>query len=740
MLTWCGLLTRCGSHFPMSSDHVDAPVLNWDLMGDLAVIGPLQTSIDPVALVDGEDLIGYPGEVERFPEPTLSRGLISRLREWDAIGMTYFQTDASIAGGQSGGVLVSEDGDVIGITGFFFGEQGFSLAASASDVLTRVEKLIAGEDVDGLGDRRISLEGGQLEHNITLNNVWHQRMYVINESAGTAVDVELEGESDDIFGLFDLYGDALILVDDGLSGVESGSATTQLNAPHLLIAAQFSEVAGEFRLSSNRSLAPFDDPDDGMIVAVGETVVAGVDYPGDVDYFEIELEEGQTIDISVDSVLVDSFLNVDYLRATVEQVVDDDDSGGGLFGLNAKVTYRAPHTGSYFIAIQSSIVSEVGGYFLTVAQAPAGATPALVPTPAPIATIASPFGPMALYESAQYPFAIQYPAAWTEQPPQPELGIVASFAGEQNAILIIVEEDLEASGFGEMTLEEYGDAIIATAEANGAVLVSREQITTAQSLPAELVEYSVLGGAFASTRVIFLHEDKMGFGATYLAPKARHEELALLIEYSLSTFRVREPGQEVQDAAFYLLRGDFYGFYFGEFLLAIEDYSEAIRLNPEHAGAYNGRGITHWLLRKFDQAIEDLNQSIALDEGFAGAYNNRALVHAALGDYDQALADVTKSLELLPDTSNLIDTRGYVYLKLGQYENAKLDYEELFERGLESPYYLLGGGVAYADLGESDKASPLLEQGLEETEAVTSPDPQLADLIAMAEEALAELQ
>ena len=88
----------------------------------------------------------------------------------------------------------------------------------------------------------------------------------------------------------------------------------------------------------------------------------------------------------------------------------------------------------------------------------------------------------------------------------------------------------------------------------------------------------------------------------------------------------------------------------------------------------------------------------------------------------------------------MIDTRGYVYLKLGQYENAKLDYEELFERGLESPYYLLGGGVAYADLGESDKASPLLEQGLEETEAVTSPDPQLADLIAMAEEALAELQ
>ena len=111
-----------------------------------------------------------------------------------------------------------------------------------------------------------------------------------------------------------------------------------------------------------------------------------------------------------------------------------------------------------------------------------------------------------------------------------------------------------------------------------------------------------------------------------------------------------------------------------------------------------------------------------------------------MGNYDQALADVTKSLELLPDISNLIDTRGYVYLKLGQYDNARLDYEEIFNRGLEPPYYLLGGGVAYANLGESDKASPLLEQGLEETEGVTAPDPQLADLIAMAEEALAGLQ
>ena len=115
-----------GSVFP------DAPALSWDLLGNLAVIGPLQTTIDPVALVDGEDLtvgsevflVGYPRLVESPPAPVLSRGLISGRRDWGAIGMTYFQTNAPIEGDQRGGALVSEKGEVVGIYGFSYPEAG----------------------------------------------------------------------------------------------------------------------------------------------------------------------------------------------------------------------------------------------------------------------------------------------------------------------------------------------------------------------------------------------------------------------------------------------------------------------------------------------------------------------------------------------------------------------------------------------------------------------------------------
>ncbi|MEZ4556123.1 MAG: hypothetical protein R2854_06650 [Caldilineaceae bacterium] len=60
------------------------PVAGWDLMADLALIGPGETDVPPVNLVDGgtinigEDvyLIGYPGEVDEFPQPTITNGIL----------------------------------------------------------------------------------------------------------------------------------------------------------------------------------------------------------------------------------------------------------------------------------------------------------------------------------------------------------------------------------------------------------------------------------------------------------------------------------------------------------------------------------------------------------------------------------------------------------------------------------------------------------------------------------------
>ena len=171
------------------------PVVGWDPMADLAVLGPVNVSVPPAKLGNGEGmapgsellLIGYPAEIEHFPEPTITRGILSRLREWERPGMTYFQTDADIAKGQSGGALVNSRGEVIGISGFSFGEAQFSLAASAADIAPIVEKLIQGESSSGLGDRRLPEGNGRLKLDLDLRNYWDSRTFVLDWSGGNNV-------------------------------------------------------------------------------------------------------------------------------------------------------------------------------------------------------------------------------------------------------------------------------------------------------------------------------------------------------------------------------------------------------------------------------------------------------------------------------------------------------------------------------------------------------------------------
>jgi S1-C subfamily serine protease len=526
-------------------EQLNAPVLGWDLMADLAVIGPLSRTRGQATLVNGENLaigsdlfqVGYPAEVEQFPQATISRGVLSRLREWEPIGMTFFQTDAATVGGQSGGALVSEKGEVIGISSYRFTD-GFGLAASAADVLPRVQRLIAGEDVSGLGDRGMPTTAGQLEHDIALGNYWATRMFVINEPAGTKVQITVDGENDACFSIFDVQGSLLTFVDDGFTGIESGAVTTRLDAPHFLVVEQFSQTRGDFAIRSNCSLIPYPDPDDGATVSLSQTISASIDYPFDMDYYSIVLAAGDTIDVAVDSVLIDAAVTIDFAGASEEQMMMDDDSGGGLFGLSAKVTYRAPHSGRYLIVVQDAGVYGVGGYILTVAEAPPGAA-AVSPPPAPT-RIASPVGPMALYESARYPFTIQYPADWIGAPPQ--VGETARFMGDESYGLVITEEDLVALGMGEMTLDEYVDAVVSilTSIAPDLQIPSREQVMTEQGLPAVMMTYTFQGGLWRASRLIYLTDDSVAFSATFFAGRARYEGLKPLIDYSIGTFQVIE--------------------------------------------------------------------------------------------------------------------------------------------------------------------------------------------------------
>jgi len=75
----------------------------------------------------------------------------------------------------------------------------------------------------------------------------------------------------------------------------------------------------------------------------------------------------------------------------------------------------------------------------------------------------------------------------------------------------------------------------------------------------------------------------------------------------------------------------------GEYDRALEDYEQAILLNPSFANAYNNRGVIYRLKDEYDRAIRDYDQAIWLDRNVPAFFYNRAIAYSEKQDYDRAL-------------------------------------------------------------------------------------------------------
>ena len=79
---------------------------------------------------------------------------------------------------------------------------------------------------------------------------------------------------------------------------------------------------------------------------------------------------------------------------------------------------------------------------------------------------------------------------------------------------------------------------------------------------------------------------------------------------------------------------------------AIVDYNTVIRLEPDAADVYGGRGDAKAQLGQYTEAIADYNMAIQLEPDDAEAYHNRGVAKAILGRIQEAEQDIQTALEL----------------------------------------------------------------------------------------------
>jgi lipoprotein NlpI len=136
---------------------------------------------------------------------------------------------------------------------------------------------------------------------------------------------------------------------------------------------------------------------------------------------------------------------------------------------------------------------------------------------------------------------------------------------------------------------------------------------------------------------------------------------------------------------------------------AIQDYDEAIRIDPDSALAFNNRGSAFQHMGNYARAIQDYDQAIRLNGSFPLSYNNRGRAHHLNGDYAQAIKDYGEAIEIDPDYPLAFYNRGLARFDQGFFIAAVPDFVRAVQIDPTKPYRVLALYLAKARGGDPDR-------------------------------------
>jgi len=166
---------------------------------------------------------------------------------------------------------------------------------------------------------------------------------------------------------------------------------------------------------------------------------------------------------------------------------------------------------------------------------------------------------------------------------------------------------------------------------------------------------------------------------------------------------------EPDSGSLYSLRSMFYA-ELGKNDLALQDYSKAIEFaaaQSEKAAAYYSRAQFLDKTGKIDAAIQDFGKAIELDPGNKYYYFFRAELNDKLGKHDLVIQDYGKIIELTSEKKEKIEAyaqRGKYYAKIGRYDLACQDFTKAIELSPEKSEAYVDRGESYAGQGKHELA------------------------------------
>lgn len=134
---------------------------------------------------------------------------------------------------------------------------------------------------------------------------------------------------------------------------------------------------------------------------------------------------------------------------------------------------------------------------------------------------------------------------------------------------------------------------------------------------------------------------------------------------------------------------------------AIIDITKALEIEPQTSLYYCCRGRFEYWDRRYKEAIIDLTKGIELKPN-ENRYIFRANCYMELEEFDCALADFNAAIEINPEYARTYYRRGLLYEKFEQLENAEKDFKKAIEINPKYDDAMIELGLVRIELGKKD--------------------------------------
>ena len=129
---------------------------------------------------------------------------------------------------------------------------------------------------------------------------------------------------------------------------------------------------------------------------------------------------------------------------------------------------------------------------------------------------------------------------------------------------------------------------------------------------------------------------------------------------------------------------------------AVEEYGQALRIDPDSAEAHNNLGIALFALGNVPEGLRHFEKSLQIKPQWASAHYNFAEALARAGKLEDAIVQYQEALRITPDYPEADYSLAGVLLLLGRFPEAIAKYEEALriDPDYAEAHYNLGNALA----------------------------------------------